>query len=398
MKVVGYSYPWDYLDDPGAPERATALGVDVVALAASYHSSRVVTPLHPTRRVFEVSQSAIYVPVREEIWRGHRLIPRQPAWTDEDDLFGRAQRQLADVGLEADAWIVLTHHDELGHSNLELVARNAFGDPYPYALCLSAPDVREYCFTLVDEIVLATTSRGVVLEACGAMGVDHASQHDKSEFASWSVIAKHLLSFCFCLNCRRGLGDRGIDVEELARRVRAGVDGDALSVPDAVGNDLAEEVASFRGGVVNQFREALVQRIRGVRPDATVTLHGSANRWATGSFAFIGDAAASPGVTAVANCWDPSSGEYELQMLHALMQNDGVLGAYLRLDQGWSDDAMIEDRIDSYVRAGMKELHLYHLGLLSRSGLGTAARVVRAATKYTDDYWTRRRPADGAAL
>jgi len=60
VKVVGYSYPWDYLEDPHAATRREC-GVDVVAVAAAYHAGRVVSPLHPTRRVMEVPQSALYV-------------------------------------------------------------------------------------------------------------------------------------------------------------------------------------------------------------------------------------------------------------------------------------------------------------------------------------------------
>jgi len=148
VNVVGYSYPWDYVGDPGAVQRALALGVDVVALAASYHACRAVSPLHPTRRVMEVSHSALYVPVREEAWRGQRLAPITPEGSGDDDLFNDAREQLVEAGLGVDAWIVLTHHDELGRENPELAVKNAFGDVYTYALCPQAPDVRQYCLTL----------------------------------------------------------------------------------------------------------------------------------------------------------------------------------------------------------------------------------------------------------
>src|SRR5215203_2753993 len=78
-RSVGYAYPWDYVGDPAAATRAAELGLDSAALAASYHATRAGTPLHPGHRVFEV-ESACYVPVRPDAWRGHRLVPAVPAW------------------------------------------------------------------------------------------------------------------------------------------------------------------------------------------------------------------------------------------------------------------------------------------------------------------------------
>lgn len=383
MKVVGYSYPWDYLDDPKAPARARDAGVNVVALAASYHASRVASPLHPTRRVFDVPHSAIYVPVRDEVWRGHRLIPHQPTWSDEADLFGRAQRQLSDEGLEVDSWMVLTHNDDLGWANPDLVVRNAFGDSYPYALCSSSSDVREYCLTLIEEILRTTTSRGVVLEAWGSMGVEHASQHDKTDLASWSETSQQLLSLCFCGECRRVFVDAGIEVDDLMQRVRNGVDAATATVKDALGEDLASEVLSLRQDAASQLRQTLVQRIREVRSDANITLHASSSGWATGSFsAYGGDRTSLGANSVVANCWKASTGENEITSLRGLVEETCGVGAYLRLDQNWSNQDEVTEHIERYFRAGMTELHLYHLGLVSSTGIDAAKRIVHAGATH----------------
>ena len=387
MKVVGYCAPWDYLDDPGAAQRARDVGVNVVALAASYHASRIASPLHPSRRVMEIAQSALYLPVRQDVWRGHRLIPQQPSWTKETDLFGSARQQLIGEGLDVDAWVVLTHNDDLGQGNPDLVARNAYGESYSYALCPSAPDVRDYCLTLVREVT-AMTNGGLVLEAWGHMGVDHASQHDKIDFASWSATSKQLLSLCFCHACRDGIVDAGIDVDEFARQVRSGVDDGASSVCDALGEDLTTAVLSLRNRQARQLRDDLVETIRSQRSEAAITLHTSASDWATGSFPALGEVDKPMGVTTVvANCWNPSTSENELSSLHALVDGSCGIGGYVRLDQGWSYQEQVADRIGHYGDAGMTEAHLYHLGLLSQVGIDAAARVANAAA--TNDHGAR---------
>jgi hypothetical protein len=134
-RSVGYAYPWDYVGDPAAAPRAADLGLDGVAVAASYHATRAATPQHPDRRVFEAELAACYVPVREEAWRGHRLVPTTPRWDPDGESFVNAHRQLAAHGLQVEAWIVLTHNSTLGRAHPDLVVRNAFGDVYPYALC-----------------------------------------------------------------------------------------------------------------------------------------------------------------------------------------------------------------------------------------------------------------------
>jgi hypothetical protein len=388
VRAVGYSYPWDYADDPEAAQRALDVGVDAVAIAASYHATRAARPLSPTRRLLEVPASACYVPVREEVWRGHRLRPSAPTWSDDTDLFATAERRVTQVGLDVEAWVVLTHHDQLGREHPDLAVRNAFGDLYSYALCPKAPDVRDYCVTLVEEIVRSSSCPGIVLEACGPMGLDHASLHDKSEFARWTTTQQQLLSICFCDACLRALADRGIDGNRLGQLVRDGVDSGADSVEESLGTELAGAVASYRGSLSAQLRQEIVQRAHDVR-EVAVTVHASGDRWSTGAFPALGDAGTFAGVTsAVANCWDGRRAAAELSALARVVGERCRLGAYLRLDHGW-DAPTIEATVNDYVRARVSELHLYHLGLLSRSGLDTARRVVSAGREHANGSTTQ---------
>ncbi len=75
-RAVGYAYPWGFIGDPAAAQRARALGRNAVA---AHHTVRAAGPLHPGRRLVEARHAARYVPVREEAWRGRRLRPAQPS-------------------------------------------------------------------------------------------------------------------------------------------------------------------------------------------------------------------------------------------------------------------------------------------------------------------------------
>ncbi len=378
MSVTGYAFAWDFLGDPDALLRTRELDVDVVALAASYHATRVVNTYHPARRVTDVPYSAFYGTRRDEAWRGHRLTPRSPTWLGRDDAFAGSARRLTQEGIDVDAWIVLTHLDDPDDTHLELVERNAYDEPYPYALCPGSEDVREYCVTLVEETLRSAKVRGVVLEASGPMGFDHAGVHDKSEFAALSAAQRQLLSLCFCAACRRSQRECGLDPDEIAAKVRTGIDDDASSPEGALGNELADQVAKFRLTLGTALREAIIERVRDVQPEATITLHASARRWATGAFPALSAQPWSKSIDAVvSNAWEPASAEDQLRALASVVDGRAKVGAYLRFDRDWSGDGN-DETLRRYVRAGVTELHLYHLGLLTKESATTAASVVQS--------------------
>ena len=376
--IVGYAYPWDFEGDPAAATRAAELGCDAVALAATYHSSRTLSPLHPTRRVFEVSTSAAYVPLRPEAWRGHRLVPSRPSWPGGETAFTTAAHDLREVGLDVAAWIVVTHHDELGLANPDLVVRNAYGDPYSYALCPSSPVVREYARTLVTEVVAASGVDRVVLEACGPMGFAHSGVHDKVEYAGYDAVARDLLSICCCASCARAFAANGLDVDDVAHGIRRGLRDAVGSFDEAFDAATARAVRTTRAEIGASLQRAVLDGLDAAYPEVAVTIHGSLTPGATGSFPEVGGEVLARVATVVANAWDAASAPEEIAELAGATAEGTRLGAYLRLDRGW-DEPVIEPRVAQYRRAGVDEWHLYHLGLLGARGLATMHRVIEAA-------------------
>ena len=381
MRAVGYAYPWDFTGDRAAAARAGELGVDGVAVAASYHPTRAATPLHPDHRIFHASHAACYVPIRDDAWRGQRLVPVTPRWDRAGSSFESAYRQLTAEGLAVDAWIVLTHNGLLGREHPDLVVRNAFGDNYPYALCPSAEDVQAYCRTLVAEILATAPVDGVVLEACGPMGIDHGGDHDKTEFAGWDEARRVLLSLCFCGACEARFRAAGVDSDRLAELARAGIDAGSGTVEECLGDDLAAAVAAVRADIAQGLRALLVSTCRAVAPEARISVHGSADPWATGSFPTLRPAIGAGVDAVVANCWQPDAGARQIAELNSLTTKGTAVGAYLRLDRDWGAGEIAQQRLQEYLAAGLTELHLYHLGLLGRQGLEDLRGVVDATRR-----------------
>ncbi|MFC7615740.1 hypothetical protein ACFQV2_21850 [Actinokineospora soli] len=238
------------------------------------------------------AHAAFYLPVRPERWTG-RLVPREPSW---DGGYLDARDRLRAKGIPTHAWTVLTHSTVLGSANPDLAVRNAFGEVYEYALCPSADEVADYCATLVAEVVEVGEPDGLVLEACGPLGVDHGGHHDKLEFAAWTKVQRQLLSLCFCAACARRFTAAGVDPARLAEIVRGASRPD--SVEDALG-ELADPVRAVRTGIASGLRARLVEEARGL----PVTLHGNPDPWQTGPFATVADSALDGVDAVVINAW-----------------------------------------------------------------------------------------------
>lgn len=372
VTAIAYLYPWDVVGDPSAAERIAALGVDAVALAAAYHSVRAATPFHPAHRVVNAHHAALYLPVRDAAWSGSRLVPGTPGWMPRPDSFLEARDALRAVGLPVHAWTVLTHNTRLGHAHPDLAVRNAFGDPYPYALCPSSAEVRAYCTTLVGEVAELGEPDGLVLEACGPLGLGHGGHHEKTEGADWDASADRLLSWCFCAACVSRYEAAGLEPHRLRHHVREAVDQTASFPPT-----LMQSLRKIRTTLTADLRREVLEAATG-----PVTLHASADPWATGPFATIADDAAPPVDTLVASAWTSADqGVANLAALRPLAAPTTRLAAYLPvLPPRPADPSALAAEWTTCLAAGADELHLYHAGLASPARL-TALRTALDAVR-----------------
>ena len=168
---------------------------------------------------------------------------------------------------------------------------------------------------------------------------------------------------------REPLCRSSVDSAHLAGLVRAGIDTSNGSVEECLGEGSAAQVAAIRTGIATGLRSLLVARIRSLDPGTRITVHGSGDPWATGSFSTVHPALGDDIDGVGASCWDPAAGLDRIRELRALASAGTAIGAYVRLDRGWPPGDVTNRRLLDYLDAGMSELHLYHLGLLGRAGL-----------------------------
>jgi hypothetical protein len=358
--ISGHAYPWDVIGDPGFADRVRAHGIGDVTLAAAYHSTRAATPLHPAHQVIDARYAALYRPVREQRWDGRRLRPLGPDWVAGGDPFGGAAAALRTAGLRVSAWIVLTHNTRLGTAHADLVVTNCFGDRYPYALCPAHAEVREYAATLAAEAVRDVPLAGISLEACGQLGLEHNSHHEKTAGA-WTPTQARVLSICCCPACRRGWLARGLDPAEVVDALRSAVAGNAGAAGAAEPpEDLAGALLATRQESTDLLRTEVLDRLAEHAPSVPVTLHAQADPWATGSSPGLTPAAAKSVDALLVPAWptDPAKAAEVARAAEAGLPVD----AYVTILPPAEPDAVVP-HVRRLVAAGASRLSLYHLGL-----------------------------------
>ncbi len=387
MWVTGYCYPWDVVDDPGFADRASEIGVDEVAIAASYHSTRAATPFLTDRTAMVAERAGLYRPVRDEVWSGSALRPAPGPWVDQSqdeqdkrDKVADAVSVVRDAGLRTALWVVLTHNSALGLANPDRTVRNCFGENYGWALCPAHDDVREYAATLAAEAVRDLRPDTVILESCGQMGAVHQHMHEKTD-AVWAPAVARLLSICCCSACTSAWQRAGLDpdriTELLRERVRAIMAiGDLGATADGLPEEVGATLLSTRQQHTDALRAAVLAEVGSA---GRVVLHASADPWATGALPGLTPATAGDVDAVVLPGWQVGPAALDaVRSTRAALPDSIDVGSYVT-----AVAPIPVTGVEGYVRdlhaAGAGELHLYHLGLAGPARLPYLRDAVTAA-------------------
>ncbi|MEE4591280.1 hypothetical protein V2J94_05160 [Streptomyces sp. DSM 41524] len=375
-----FAYTWDLVGDPAAAERLASLGVGAVVLQAAYHSVRAMTPRHPAHRIVHATHAAAYFPLDPRHWRGTRLRPSAPGWAvDAPDRFGTAASALRSHGLRVEAWLVLTHSTAAGARAPDLTVRNAFDERYGYALCPAQPEVAAYATQLVRAFGArhdAAEVPALMLEACGWLGFEHGSHHEKTAGTDLSTGCRDLLSICLCAACRRGIEASGADAAGVARAVRRTVDAelrDRVRAPNTLAESLGEQATQALLRHRRSVIEELTLRIAAAAPDREILLMADGDPQTTGPDSGLDLGHFDGRATAfVVKCWDDET-RAVARVEEAVRSSARPVIANVSVLEG--HPAHLAGRVARLRAAGAQRIRYYHAGLASPARL----RALRAA-------------------
>jgi hypothetical protein len=398
-------YPWDVDADPGAADRIAGLGLAEVTLAAAYHGVRAVTPFHPRHRIV-TREAAVYYRTSPARWRA---APLRPVEAGPAGSFERAAARLRASGLRVNAWAVLAHGCGAVAGGPPCCVRNAYGDSYPWALCIGTPAVRDYAATLAAEVASLGEADAIELEACGWYGLDHGSAHDKTGEAAGPA-ARFLLSVCFCPACAGAYGQAGADPEELRAAVCSALDGalgwgaagaarparaaipagpaasDVPAVPAAPEELLPPEVATAllraRAALAEGLMREVIAAVRAAAPGKPVLVHADPDPHAAGSnpgydpAVLLGPGGAN-GI--VLSCWDAARAVPLVTGVSAAAPPGARIAASLLAVAGLGGRPdTLAGQAEAVRAAGATELRIYHAGLASASDLAAVRALCHA--------------------
>ena len=224
--IAMWAWPWDIWDE-GIDETVkfakSTLGLTALNVATVYHSGKFLLPHNPRRKVYFPESGVTYFRPNLGLYKGLRLQPLVSSLVQEEDFYPHIREACQREGLNFVPWVVALHNSGQGRRHPDCCQRNAYGDVYPYALCPSNSDSREYIKTVVSDIATQFAPYAVDVESPNYIGYVHHFHHERTPM-NYGDLEVFLLSLCFCDTCRRAAQEAGIDIDRLQQWVRETID------------------------------------------------------------------------------------------------------------------------------------------------------------------------------
>jgi hypothetical protein len=213
-----YTYAWDLAETGvgAAVDEFRGLGLDTVTIAGSYHAGKFLRPHGQAGKVYFPEDGTVYF--NADASRYGAIKPVANSLLGTSDIL----RELTASGMAVNVWLVLLHNTRLGMAHPDAVVRNAFGDPYYYNLCPSAPDARAYAIGLATDVTESYPVGGISMEAPGFAPYAHGFHHEFALMKS-NPWLENQLGLCFCDHCVAAAEKAGIDARRLKAQTAADI-------------------------------------------------------------------------------------------------------------------------------------------------------------------------------
>lgn len=378
-----YAYVWDLAEeDPAAFETdMEEIGINTVAVAASYHAGKFIRPHGRNGKVYFPEDGVTHCRVNPGKYSG--IQPVIGEFSKENDVMGT----LCDRGnLTVTAWTVLLHNSRIGAMTPGAVTRNVYGDPLHYSLCPSSPEVRDYAVTLCADIADGYDIAGLTLETPGWLPYRHGYHH---EFALIGEAPRleFYLGLCFCTNCKQLAQDSGIDSAGLQKRIMQRIETTlaAADEPDPATDRLWLESEILRDAELAAYLRlrcetvtGLVAAIRdGVRKDASVHVIPSVNQplalaWMEGSDLAAIDRACD----GLEICFYSAASATDHARVAEQIGHSDMRVVLRPTSREHRAEASFSGAVAGFAAAGVKDFAFYNYGHMRRSGLDRIGRAL----------------------
>ena len=387
-KFSMYSYSWDIAEN-GVSETLAEykkMGVNTVTLAGSYHAGKFFRPKSKKNKIYFPEDGTVYFKHNPSNYGQIKPIPHS--------IFGNGsifEELIRSKNIDVNAWLVLLHNSNLGMQHPDSVVRNAFGDPYIYALCPSVPEARAYAIGLCKDVTERYALDGISIESIGFPPFEHGYHHEMS-FVRPNYWLSQNLGLCFCKHCISGAKKNGIDAEGLKSRVAKKIHdylesdldytsdmAQAFWLADVEGDRDLRKYLSFRKNVVTSLAEEIRNS---VRREVEVAIIPSVARPTSGAWYEGSDLKELAQATgAIEACFYEPSIERIAADLHDIkgrIDGAGKIKGILRpaFPDLTSEQAVI-DAVSALWNGGVKDIAFYNYGHIRTQSLGWVEKALK---------------------
>jgi hypothetical protein len=375
-----YTYSWDFQEAGVASivEQLRNVGINSVVLACSYHAGKFLRPKGTSGKVYFPEDGTTYFKINPKNYGAIKPVPNSKV-LDGDVLADLTNTK----DLSVRAWLVLLHNSRLGSENPSSAVHNAFGDPYIYALCPSAPDSRAYGVGLAKDVSDNYNISGLSIESIGFPPYEHGFHHEMS-FVKPNKWLSSYLGLCFCKFCVIGAKKVGVDADTLKAQVAKNINeyltgdidypadmAEAFWLADVLANSDLRGYLDFRNSVVT----SLVQEIRAsVRSDVEVAVIPSVVRPTAGAWYEGTDLKAIAEITGVIEAcfYEPATERIQADLvdLKRRTENIGKIKGILRpaFPDLPSENAVVE-AVQALAEGGVTDIGFYSYGHIRSQSL-----------------------------
>ena len=387
-----FSYSWDLAENGVAKtvNELSKIGINSITLASSYHAGKFLRPRSKTNKVYFPEDGTVYF--KSDASRYGEIKPISNSTYGD----GKVLQELTETKeISVSAWLVLLHNTALGTKHQDSAVHNAFGDPYVYALCPSAPAARAYAVGLCKDVSESYKVDGISVESIGFPPYEHGFHHEMS-FVKPNKWLSQNLGLCFCKHCVSGAEKSNIDARALKARVAKNIDNylegdidfendmaDALWLADVASDTDLRKYLDFRSSIVT----SLAKEIReSVRKDVEVAIIPSVARPTGGAWYEGTDLKAIAETTGVIEAcfYEPSIDRIkgDLADIQIRTNNIGKIKGILRpaFPDLTSEDAVV-GAVSALWNVGVKDIGFYNYGHIRSQSLKWIGKALAMVNK-----------------
>jgi hypothetical protein len=387
-----FSYSWDLAENgvSNSVEEFKSLGINTVTLASSYHAGKFLRPKSKIKKVYFPEDGTVYF--KSDASKYGEIKPIS------NSIYGDGQilRELTETkGLSVSAWLVLLHNTQLGTKHQDSAVQNAFGDPYIYALCPSAPEARAYAIGLAKDVTESYEVDGISVESIGFPPYEHGFHHEMS-FVKPNKWLSQNLGLCFCKYCVAGAEKAGVDAKALKARVADSIhdylEGDfdlpadmaeALWLADVEGDLDLRKFLEFRSQIVTSLAKEICQN---VRKEIEVSIIPSVARPTGGAWYEGSDLKALAETTGVIEAcfYEPSTDRIKADLADIKRRTNSIGKIKGILRPAFPDltsEAAVVDAVSVLWEGGVKDIGFYNYGHIRSQSLNWIKKALASVNK-----------------